>query len=126
MPRTRRASPPGSWPIASRPSCASRPAPASRSGRNGCQGGRLPPRPAAAFGARAIAPTARHSPQATGALAKAASGALEIVPLVAVTNLARGLAALKARGFLIVGLDGEAELDLAASELAAPLALVLG
>ena len=83
-------------------------------------------RSAAAFAATAIVTTQRHSPEATGALAKAASGALENVPLVSVQNLARGLAALKASGFLVVGLDGSGEADLAALSLRAPLALVLG
>ena len=83
-------------------------------------------RSAAAFGATAIVTTQRHSPDATGALAKAASGALEKVPLVSVQNLARALAALKASGFLIVGLDGAGESDLAALPLRPPLALVLG
>ena len=59
-------------------------------------------------------------------LAKSASGALELVPIVTVQNLARGLAALKERGFLVVGLDSDAADDLAAVELRAPLALVLG
>ena len=83
-------------------------------------------RSAAAFAATAIVTTQRHSPDATGALAKAASGALELVPLVSVQNLARGLAALKDCGFLVIGLDGDGETDLAALELRAPLALVLG
>ena len=74
----------------------------------------------------AIVTTQRHSPDATGALAKAASGALEHVPLVSVQNLARGLAALKESGFLVVGLDSDGEADLAALTLRAPLALVLG
>ncbi len=64
-------------------------------------------RTAAAFAATAIVTTQRHSPEATGALAKAASGALEYLPLVSVQNLARGLAALKQSGFLVVGLDFE-------------------
>ena len=83
-------------------------------------------RSAAAFSAAAIVTTARHSPEATGVLAKAASGALEYVPLVTVQNLARGLAALKDRGFLLVGLDSSGGSDLAQTALRAPLALVLG
>ena len=83
-------------------------------------------RSAAAFGVTAIITTARHSPEATGVLAKSASGALEYVPIVTVQNLARGLAALKARGFLLVGLDSDAEDDFAATPLRRPLALVLG
>ena len=66
-------------------------------------------RSAAAFAATAIVTTQRHSPEATGALAKAASGALEHVPLVSVQNLARGLAALKDSGFLVVGLDSSGD-----------------
>ena len=83
-------------------------------------------RSAAAFAASAIVTTQRHSPDATGALAKAASGALEYVPLVSVQNLARALAALKASGFLVVGLDSSGDVDLATLPLRAPLALVLG
>jgi len=83
-------------------------------------------RSAAAFAATAIVTTQRHSPDATAALAKAASGALEYVPLVNVQNLARALAALKQSGFLVVGLDSSGDGDLAALPLRAPLALVLG
>jgi 23S rRNA (guanosine2251-2'-O)-methyltransferase len=83
-------------------------------------------RTAAAFAVAAIVTTARHSPQATGVLAKSASGALELVPIVLVQNLARALAALKERGFLLIGLDSNAPDDLAAIEMRAPMALVLG
>src|SRR6476660_7261356 len=83
-------------------------------------------RSAAAFGVKAVVTTARHSPEATGVLAKSASGAVDIVPMVTVQNLARALAALKERGWLTVGLDSEGETDLAAAELREPLALVLG
>jgi 23S rRNA (guanosine2251-2'-O)-methyltransferase len=83
-------------------------------------------RSAAAFAVSAIVTTARHSPEATGVLAKSASGALEYVPLVTVTNLARALAALKERGYLVVGLDSSGDVDFAAATLRAPLALVLG
>lgn len=83
-------------------------------------------RSAAAFGVKALITTARHSPEATGVLAKSASGALEYVPMVTVQNLARGLAALKERGFLTIGLDSEGDSDLAALPVSSPLALVLG
>ena len=83
-------------------------------------------RTAAAFAVAAVVTTARHSPDATGVLAKSASGALELVPIAIVQNLARALAALKERGFLVVGLDSDAPDDLAAIKLQAPLALVLG
>ena len=69
-------------------------------------------RTAAAFGVAAVVTTARHSPEATGALAKAASGALEYVPIVTVQNLARAMAELKERGYLLVGLDSSADSDL--------------
>ena len=59
-------------------------------------------------------------------LAKAASGALEHVPLITVQNLARALAALRARGFVVIGLDSTGESDLDAMALRTPLALVLG
>ncbi|HEY6024725.1 MAG TPA: 23S rRNA (guanosine(2251)-2'-O)-methyltransferase RlmB [Pseudolabrys sp.] len=83
-------------------------------------------RSAAAFGATAIVTTQRHSPDATGALAKAASGALEYVPLINVQNLARALTALKQSGFLVVGLDSTGDADLPDLALRAPIALVLG
>jgi 23S rRNA (guanosine2251-2'-O)-methyltransferase len=83
-------------------------------------------RSAAAFAVKAIVTTARHSPEATGVLAKSASGALELVPLVTVQNLARALTEMNERGFLTVGLDSQGEQNLAAVELRQPLALVLG
>jgi 23S rRNA (guanosine2251-2'-O)-methyltransferase len=83
-------------------------------------------RSAAAFAAKAIVTTARHSPEATGVLAKSASGALEYIPLVVVQNLARALGALKERGYLVVGLDSDGTVDLAAASIRSPLALVLG
>jgi 23S rRNA (guanosine2251-2'-O)-methyltransferase len=83
-------------------------------------------RSAAAFGVKAVVMTSRHSPEATGVLAKSASGALEYVPIAEVGNLARALDALKARGFLLIGLDSSGTAELAALPLASPLALVLG
>jgi 23S rRNA (guanosine2251-2'-O)-methyltransferase len=83
-------------------------------------------RSAAAFAVKAVVTTNRHSPEATGVLAKSASGALEMVPVVTVQNLARALNELNDLGFLTVGLDSEGSTDLAAVELRQPLALVLG
>jgi 23S rRNA (guanosine2251-2'-O)-methyltransferase len=83
-------------------------------------------RSAAAFAARAVVTTERHSPEATGVLAKAASGALEYVPIATVVNLARALEELHELNTFLVGLDGSGEADLAATPLSAPLALVIG
>jgi 23S rRNA (guanosine2251-2'-O)-methyltransferase len=83
-------------------------------------------RTAAAFGVEALITTHRHSPQISGVLAKAASGGLEYVPLIGVTNLARALDALGNRGVLRVGLDSQGPTSLDALPLDAPLALVLG
>jgi 23S rRNA (guanosine2251-2'-O)-methyltransferase len=83
-------------------------------------------RSAAAFAVKAIVTTARHSPEATGVLAKSASGALELVPLITVQNLARALTELNDVGFMTVGLDSEGSEDLGAVPLREPLVLVLG
>ena len=83
-------------------------------------------RSAAAFAVKAIVTTARHSPEATGVLAKSASGALELVPLVTVQNLARALTEMNERGFMTVGLDSQGEQNLNEVILQQPLALVLG
>ena len=83
-------------------------------------------RSAAAFGARAVICTERHAAAETGALAKAASGALELVPLVAVTNLARALETIKEAGVWCVGLAAEAEQTIAAADLTGRTAIVLG
>lgn len=83
-------------------------------------------RAAAAFGARGVIVPDRHAPAASGTVAKAASGALEEIPLFRVANISRTLEALKARGFWCVGLDGAAEQSLATAALSGRVALVLG
>ena len=83
-------------------------------------------RTAAGFAVAALVITERHSPEATGVLAKAASGALEYVPIVSVQNLARTLGELRERGFMLVGMDSSGDADLGEVELRAPLVLVLG
>lgn len=83
-------------------------------------------RTAAAFGLEALITTHRHAPHVSGVLAKAASGGLEHIPLIHVTNLARALDRLGAYGFLRVGLDSDAPASLEALPISRPLALVLG
>lgn len=83
-------------------------------------------RSAAAFGALGVVAPDRNAPDETGTLAKSASGALERLPVVHVTNLARALDQLKAGGFWVAGLDGGAETTLAGAKLSGKTALVLG
>jgi 23S rRNA (guanosine2251-2'-O)-methyltransferase len=83
-------------------------------------------RSAAAFGARALITQDRHSPPESGALARAASGALEHLPWVRVVNLARALDEIAEAGFWRIGLAGEAKLPLADALTPSPTAIVLG
>jgi len=83
-------------------------------------------RSAAAFGAAAVVLPERHSPGDSGVLAKAASGAVERVPLVRVVNLSRALSRLKQAGFWCVGLDGDAQTPINEADLTGKVALVMG
>lgn len=83
-------------------------------------------RSAAAFGAVAVVMQDRNAPEETGTLARAASGALEIVPLIRVVNLSRMLEALKTRGLWVVGLDAGGGILDGASFSQRRVALVLG
>jgi 23S rRNA (guanosine2251-2'-O)-methyltransferase len=84
-------------------------------------------RSAAAFGVRAIIMQDRKAPPLTGALAKAAAGAIERVQEVRVVNIARAIEQLAEMGYRTIGLEGEARETIAhAAEGAAQVALVLG
>lgn len=83
-------------------------------------------RSAAAFNAAAIVTQDRHSPPESGVVAKAASGALEIVPWLRVVNLSRALEEMEDAGYWRIGLAGEAGASFAEALPAGPVALVLG
>ncbi len=83
-------------------------------------------RSAAAFGALGIVTQDRHSPPESGALAKAASGALERVPWIRVVNLARALEEIAEAGFWRIGLAGDADTELKDALGPLRVALVLG
>lgn len=83
-------------------------------------------RSAAAFGASAVVLPDRNAPELTGTLAKSASGAAEVVPLVRIVNLARSLTELREAGYWCVGLDESGARTLARMELKGRVALVLG
>ena len=86
-------------------------------------------RSAEVFGASAVIAPTRHAAPETGALAKAASGALERQPYLRIGNLAEAMMRLRAMGFVLLGLDGAAEatIENALGDAAGrPVALVLG
>jgi 23S rRNA (guanosine2251-2'-O)-methyltransferase len=83
-------------------------------------------RSAAAFGASGVVTTRRHSPPLNGTLAKSASGALELVRIAQVQNLARAMQELRDAGVTILGLDGTATAALEHEPFTGPVAIVLG
>lgn len=83
-------------------------------------------RTADAAGALAVIVPKDKSATLNATVRKVACGAAEVIPLVAVTNLARTLEKLKARGLWVVGTAGEAEQALYQQDLTGPIVLVMG
>ncbi|MEM1379430.1 MAG: 23S rRNA (guanosine(2251)-2'-O)-methyltransferase RlmB [Pseudomonadota bacterium] len=83
-------------------------------------------RVAAGFRAQAVIVQERRTPPLAGALAKAAAGTLESLPVIKVVNISRAIEALQELGFTAAGLAGEAATPLPAFTGRPPLALVMG
>ncbi len=83
-------------------------------------------RSAVAFNAGALITTMRHSPTESGVMAKSASGALEMMPYIQITNLADTLEELHKLGFVSIGLDSEGPAPLEETLSGEKIALVLG
>jgi 23S rRNA (guanosine2251-2'-O)-methyltransferase len=83
-------------------------------------------RSAAAFGAAAVVVQDRHAPPESGALAKAASGALDIVPYIPVVNISRTLEELGRLGFWRIALAGDGDQSISEAAPRGDVTLVLG
>ncbi|MBO8231915.1 23S rRNA (guanosine(2251)-2'-O)-methyltransferase RlmB [Prochlorococcus marinus str. MU1402] len=83
-------------------------------------------RSAEAFNCNGIIIPQRRSAGLTGTVAKVAAGALEHLPVSRVVNLNRALEQLKQKGFLVVGLSGDAKLSLSKFNEKPPLVLIVG
>ncbi|MEN0118513.1 MAG: RNA methyltransferase [Agrobacterium cavarae] len=83
-------------------------------------------RSAVAFNAGALITTMRHSPTESGVLAKSASGALEMIPYIQITNLADAVGELHKLGFTSIGLDSEGPAPIEQTFNGDKIALVLG
>lgn len=83
-------------------------------------------RTAAAFGVGAVLLPRDHTPGESAVMAKTASGALDIVPLITIGNLAATLKDIKQGGYWTAGLDGQAEQPLHEAKLTGKTALILG
>lgn len=83
-------------------------------------------RTADAAGALAVIVPKDKSATLNATVRKVACGAAEVIPLVAVTNLARTLEKLQQRGLWLVGTAGEAEQELYQQDLTGPTVLIMG
>jgi 23S rRNA (guanosine2251-2'-O)-methyltransferase len=83
-------------------------------------------RSAAALGAKGVIVQSRHAPEISGVLAKSASGAVEVVPLLRETNLSRAIERLRDEGFFVAGLDEAGTVTLAETAFGGRVVLALG
>lgn len=83
-------------------------------------------RSAAAFGASAVIVQDKNSPKESGAMAKAAAGTLELVPMIRTANLSRAIEILKKHGFWVAGMDGYAETTIDQLDKNGKIAVVMG
>lgn len=83
-------------------------------------------RSAAALGAGGVVWPKDGAVGLTPVAAKAAAGALEVVPLARVTNLARTVSALKDAGYWALAADAQGDKTLGVDELPRPCCLVIG
>lgn len=83
-------------------------------------------RSCAIFGVKAIVLPHDNSPQESGVLAKSASGALELIPIIKVVNISQSLKQLKQWGFWCYGLDEKGEKMLHQKKMSGKIALILG
>lgn len=83
-------------------------------------------RTAAAFGAKALVMTDRHAPDESGVLAKSASGALELVPIMRYANLANAIKELKEIGFWMYGFAESGDETLSQAKFSGKVALIMG
>ncbi len=83
-------------------------------------------RSAAAMGAKGVIVQTRHAPEVTGVLAKTASGAVEIVPILRETNLSRAIERLREADFFVIGLDERGNTTITDSKFGERVVLALG
>lgn len=83
-------------------------------------------RTCAVFDVKALILTDRHAPQESGTLAKAACGALELVPMIRIPNLAQALIQLKDMGFWTVGLAETGDQTLTSINWKGKMAIIMG
>jgi 23S rRNA (guanosine2251-2'-O)-methyltransferase len=83
-------------------------------------------RTAAAFGVGGVIVPKNHAPEEGGAMAKSACGALDMVPMIEVTNLVAAMEEIKPHGYWLIGLDGDGDVTVREAGLDATSCLVLG